>query len=164
LTDRQGLSLARSEPVSGNHNDLYGIEVQFEEVIATLEEADISVEGLFINADAGFDSKELRKKCEAKGMIVNIRPNKRNGDSDNDYYYDEELYKQRYAIERTNAWMDGFRSILNRFDIIVSSWKGFNYCHWYYKIYTSEKVKITSIIVFIVTIDFNRKMSPEIVG
>lgn len=116
-----------SEPVSGNHNDLYDIEVQFEEVIATLEQAEIAVDGLFINADAGFDSKELRKKCEAKGIIANIAKNKRNGDSDSDHYFDEKLYRQRYAIERTNAWMDGFRSVLNRFDITVSSWKGFNF-------------------------------------
>lgn len=116
-----------SEPVSGNHNDLYNIEVQFEEVIATLEQAEISVDGLFINADAGFDSRELRDQCEVKGIIANIAVNKRNGDSDNNHYFDEELYKKRYTIERTNAWMDGFRSILNRFDFTASSWKGFNF-------------------------------------
>jgi transposase len=50
LTDRQGLPLAMSAPVSGNHNDLFDIEVQFEEVIGTLEKAEINVDGLFINA------------------------------------------------------------------------------------------------------------------
>tara|TARA_Y100001968_G_C19443028_1_gene763630 strand:- start:2674 stop:3132 length:459 start_codon:yes stop_codon:yes gene_type:complete len=118
LTDRQGLPWAMSEPVSGNHHGLYNIEVQFEEVMATLEQADIAVDGLFINADAGFDSKELREKCEAQGVIANIAKNKRNGYSNSDYYFDEKLYKQRYAIERTNVWMDGFRSVLNRFDDI----------------------------------------------
>ncbi len=39
LTDRQGLPLAMSEPTSGDHSDLHGIEVQFEVVKATLEEA-----------------------------------------------------------------------------------------------------------------------------
>ncbi len=29
LTDRQGFPLAMSEPMSGNHNGLYEIEVQF---------------------------------------------------------------------------------------------------------------------------------------
>ncbi len=41
-----------SEPVAGNHNDLYDIEVQFEVVMATLEQADIPVEGLLLDADA----------------------------------------------------------------------------------------------------------------
>jgi hypothetical protein len=37
------------------------------------------------------------------------------------------LYKERYSIERTNAWMDSFRSILNRFDVTLTSWESFNY-------------------------------------
>jgi len=37
------------------------------------------------------------------------------------------LYNQRYAIERTSACMDSFRSLLNRFDITVSNWKSLNY-------------------------------------
>ena len=66
LSDRQGLPLAMSEPVAGNHNDLYDIEVQFEVVTTTLEQADISVDGLFMNADAGFDSKNFREACSKK--------------------------------------------------------------------------------------------------
>lgn len=127
LTDRQGLPLAMSEPLAGNHNDLYDIEVQFEVVTATLEDANISVDGLFLNADAGFDSKELRKICSDKNIQANICFNKRNGDIDRDEYFDEQLYGKRYTIERTNAWIDGFRSLLNRFDTTVDSWKGFNY-------------------------------------
>lgn len=61
LTDGQGLPLAMSEPVAGNHNDLYNIEVQFEVVTDTLGQADIPLEGLFLNADAGFDSKDFRQ-------------------------------------------------------------------------------------------------------
>jgi len=127
LTDRQGLPLAMSEPVSGNHNDLYDIEVQFEVVTATLEKADIAVEGLFMNADAGFDSADLRKCCESKEINANICFNKRNGNNDRDEYFDQKLYGQRYAIERSNAWMDSFRSLLNRFDTTITSWKGFNF-------------------------------------
>lgn len=92
-----------------------------------MEQADISVDGLFINADAGFDTQELRNLCESKGIIANICFNKRNSKKDRDEYFDQELYDERYAIERTNAWMDSFRSLLNRFDTTVSSWKGFNF-------------------------------------
>ncbi|SIT16659.1 Transposase DDE domain-containing protein [Zobellia uliginosa] len=44
-----------------------------------------------------------------------------------DEYFDQDLYAQRYAVERTNAWVDSFRSPLNRFDTTVESWTGFNY-------------------------------------
>lgn len=128
LTDRQGLPLAMSEPQSGNHNDLHNIEVQFEVVTNTLEEADIQVEGLFLNADAGFDSKSFRDSCAKKEINPNVCFNKRNGNTENrDEYFDQELYEQRYVVERTNAWMDSFRSLLNRFDTTIESWKGFNY-------------------------------------
>jgi transposase len=53
LTDKQGLVLAMSTPVSGNHNDLFNIEQTFEELTTMLEDATISVDGLFLNADAG---------------------------------------------------------------------------------------------------------------
>ncbi len=93
----------------------------------TLEQANISVEGLFLNADAGFDGKDFRKSCSNKDINANICFNKRNGNTDRDEYFDQELYKQRYAVERSNAWMDSFRSLLNRFDTTVASWVGFNY-------------------------------------
>ena len=42
-------------------------------------------------------------------------------------FLDELLYKERYSIERTNAWMDSYRSVLNRFDTTLASWEGWNY-------------------------------------
>ena len=103
LTDRQGLPLAMSEPVSGNYNDLFDIDVQFEEVVGTLEETQISIDGFFINGDTVLDSQKLRDKCEAKGVIANICLNKRNRSTDADHYFDEKLYKEHYATERVKA-------------------------------------------------------------
>ncbi len=65
LTDRQGLSVAMSAPVSGNHNDLFDIEAQFQEVVSTLEETEISVDGLFINA---------MQVLTLKSLGINVRP------------------------------------------------------------------------------------------
>jgi transposase len=127
LTDRQGLPLAMSVPEAGNHHDLFEIKTHFGEILASLESANISVDGLFINADSGFDSKELRSICEQNSIKPNFAQNKRNANEDDDLYFDELLYKERYAIERTNAWLDGFRSLLNRFDTTIASWESMNY-------------------------------------
>jgi transposase len=128
LSDRQGLPLAMSEPVSGNHNDLHDIEVQFEVVTGTLEQANIPIAGLFLNADAGFDAANFRRSCSEKEINANICFNQRNGKTnDRDEYFDQDLYNERYAVERTNAWMDSFGTLLNRFDTTTESWKGFNY-------------------------------------
>jgi len=58
---------------------------------------------------------------------ANICFNKRYRNIDRDEYFDQELYKQRYAVECSNVWMDSFRSLLKRFDTTVASWLGFNY-------------------------------------
>ena len=127
LTDRQGIVLAMSEPVAGNHNDLYEIENAMNTILQQVENAQIRVDGLFINADGGFDSIKLKSICEAKEIHLNVAQNKRNTKLEKEHLMDQELYKERYMIERTNAWLDSFRSILNRFDTTTTSWKGFNF-------------------------------------
>lgn len=128
LTDKQGIpiAIAMSEPIAGNHNDLHQIEKYFNKMLDTLIKAKIRIDGLFLNADAGFDSKELRDLCNKLEIFPNIAINQRNGADSQDLFIDELLYKERYCIERTNAWMDSFRSILNRFDVTSSSWMNFN--------------------------------------
>ena len=128
LSDRNGLPLAMSEPQAGNHTDLFEIGDRVEEIMQQLKDADISTDGLFSNLDAGFDGKELRKALDGHEVISNVCPNRRNGcDSSEEYLFDEEMYKERWTVERTNAWMDGFKAVLARFDTTVSSWKGWNY-------------------------------------
>ncbi|MGI9583361.1 hypothetical protein ACR1PO_19350 [Chryseobacterium sp. RRHN12] len=111
----------------------------FDKITQTLKKADIAIEGLFINADAGFDAQGFRKHYESKNIIANIAFNKRNGSDTDNFYFDEILYHQGYAIERTNAGLDSFRSLLNRFDT-VSSWKSFNYSA--FMVITSKKFKM----------------------
>ena len=64
LADRQGLPLSMSEPVAGNHNDLYEIKTSINELSKVLEDAHIATEGLFINADAGFDAESFQQACQ----------------------------------------------------------------------------------------------------
>lgn len=127
LTDNQGIPIAISSPKSGNHHDLYQIDCRLDELFQALEKADIATNGLFVNADAGFDSKDFRNKCYEYGIIPNIAINPRNGNNDEIIVFDQMLYEQRYTIERTNAWMDSYRTLLNRFETTISSWKAFNY-------------------------------------
>lgn len=51
-----------SGPVAGNHNDLYEIETSINELFEVLENAHIAIEGLFINADAGYCGAALMRK------------------------------------------------------------------------------------------------------
>ena len=126
LTDRQGIPLAMSSPKSGDHHDVHDIENVIEAMFKDLEQSNIRVDGLFLNADAGFDCDTLRSTLQRKEIIANICINRRREENDS-ILVDDELYGERYSIERTNAWMDCFRTVLNRFDTTVSSWESWNY-------------------------------------
>lgn len=131
LTDRQGVLLAMSTPQAGEHHDLFEIQTLFGEICTLLKEADICLKGLFLNADAGFDADTFRSACEAQEIILNVRPNPRSGSSaayePGQHVFDELLYQDRVAIERANAWLDGFKALLVRFEFTVRNWKALHF-------------------------------------
>jgi transposase len=73
LCDNNGLPLVIGKPQCGNHNDLYNINKIFDEMITFLEDATISMEGVFMNADAGFDSKSFKNNCDSKAIALNVK-------------------------------------------------------------------------------------------
>lgn len=126
LTDRQGLPIVMSSPQSGEHHDVHDIEEVMKAMFDDLKKANVRVDGLFLNADAGFDCDILRSVLERNEIIPNICINRQRKDPD-DIIVDDMLYAERYSIERTNAWMDSYRSVLNRFDKTIASWESWNY-------------------------------------
>lgn len=130
FADKQGLPIAMAEPQSGNHNDVHEIRSLFEQMCKLLEDAGISLKGVFMNADAGFDAEVLRAVCADKEIEANIAGNPRNSKEAlrEDYqYFDEQLYKERFVIERANAWLDGFKGLLVRYEKKIKSWMA---QHW----------------------------------
>lgn len=126
MTDSKGQPVAMAEPQAGNHNDVYQISSLFEQMCSLLQSAGISLRGVFMNADAGFDTEELRELCAEQKIEANIANNPRNKKKEavaDDYvYFDEKLYRNRYVIERTNAWLDGFKGLLIRYEKKTKSW------------------------------------------
>ncbi len=134
VSDNQGVMLAISTSQEGQHHDLYEIQTLFEEICTLLKQAGINLKGLFLNADPGFDSNEFRKACQQEQMMANIKPNPRNqAHQENQPYqsgthiFDEELYKDRSVIEHANAWMDGFKALLIRFEFCVKNWMSLHF-------------------------------------
>lgn len=78
-------------------------------------------------ADKGYDSVSFRRELRRRGIKANIperrythrrkigRPPK----------YDAELGKQRFVVERTNAWLKSFRRLHFRFDRTLPMFKAF---------------------------------------
>ncbi len=73
-----------------------------------ITKADIPLEGVFLNADSAFDAEDLKKAGREKEMEANraINPTNNKGSSTEYRYFDEELYKRRFVVERMNAWLD----------------------------------------------------------
>ena len=125
LTDSQGIPLACSEPTSGNHSDAFELEKTVGKMLNNIQSSNINTDGLFLNADAGFDTDGFRNFCYKNDIIDNIDKNKRNG-NENDHLFDDLLYKCRFVVERTNAWLDAFKAILVRFETNKIHWKALN--------------------------------------
>jgi transposase len=124
LADNKGTMLACGPVESGAHHDLYKIDVIFKEMLSFLKEAGIETKGLFLNADAGFDSAGFRSLCSEMEIEANIDANPRNGQTSDEYrYFDEELFKRRKVIEHANAWLDSFKALLIRFETKALHWR-----------------------------------------
>ncbi|MEM9897692.1 MAG: transposase [Bacteroidota bacterium] len=93
-------------------------------MVATLQRAGIATEGLFLNGDAGFDAEKMREICERHGITANIAQytKRRMNPNVKGYLFDSELYKERFAVERTNAWLDGFKALLVRYETNAKHW------------------------------------------
>ncbi|MDR6564094.1 MULTISPECIES: hypothetical protein [unclassified Arcicella] len=125
MSDNQGIILEMSTPQEGNHHDVFEIQFLFDEICTILKEATISLDGLFLNADSGFDSDSFRETCKKENIIPNIKQNSRNSvgrQSANQKselapigtaIFDELLYQDRTVIEHANAWIDSFKALLN---------------------------------------------------
>lgn len=124
LCDNNGIPLSCSKVIPGNRHDVYDIENQLDKMLKEIKKSNIRTDGLFLNADAGFDAENLRKYCMVNDIFANIDFNKRNGNIwDREEILDAELYKRRFVIERMNAWIDGFKALLIRYETKEDHWR-----------------------------------------
>lgn len=107
-------------------HDLFQIQTLFDAICNILKTASINLKDLFLKADSGFDSKEFREACQKEEIIANLKANPRNSANQEQepyqwgtHIFDDELYKDRSVIEHANAWIDGFKALLVRFEFSV---------------------------------------------
>ena len=125
LCDKQGVPLSWSQPISAEHNDAFELTEKVEKMFNKMEANNLPIEGIVLNADAGFDIKTFRDLCIEKDILHNIDFNKRNRkqeDKKDDYVFDNELYKNRFCVEQLNAWVDGFKSLIIRYETSTTNW------------------------------------------
>jgi transposase len=120
ITDHNGYIVATTDIVAGNHNDAFNLKAQLQAAFKAIKAHGLSIAGAYFNADSAFDTLDARKVCFNHQLIPNIAENKRNrvyAKRGRKRFFNPAIYADRFASERTFAWIDKFRALLVRFDI-----------------------------------------------
>lgn len=88
--------------------------------------------GSFLTLDSGFYSDYNRWLIRSHGMIPVIKPNRGPTKDEKKIEvmyanFNEPIYKQRFAIERTFAWQDTYRKLAVSYERLESTRLGFKY-------------------------------------
>ena len=81
-----------------------------------------------INADAAFDTENIRAYLRKRGIKANIPVNKRNRKQPKrgrPFRLDKASYANRAAVERFNSWIESFKRILVRFERLKETFLAF---------------------------------------
>jgi hypothetical protein len=119
ITDANGYILACTDIIAGNHNDAFNLKPQLQAAFKAMQRLGLRIAGAYFNADAAFDTREARRVCFTHRVIPNIAENIRNRHKPKrgrKRLFNADIYKDRFASERTFAWIDKFRALLVRFD------------------------------------------------
>lgn len=119
ITDANGLIIASTRLVSGNHHDAYELVPNLKREFQSMKRLGLSISGAYFNADSAFDTKDARKTCFNYGVIPNIALNPRNQKKvkrGRKRLFNAEIYKRRFVSERSFAWIDKFRALVTRYD------------------------------------------------
>ena len=114
---------------NGAHLDTHLLNALFGKICASLEAANIPVVGLFLNVDKAFNTKAFYQECARRDIEANIPRNHRATDwqTYDDTFFDFERYHRRVVVEHANAWLDGFKTLLVRYETSVGNWLAW---HW----------------------------------
>jgi len=112
LTEKNGLPLTNMT-TKGNRNDIASAE-------ATVNKLRVGAKRRVkeLNADKGYDSKAFRKHLRERGIGTNIpeRQFKHRRKLGRKPHMDKAQFKFRAFVERTNAWLKGFRKLRYRYE------------------------------------------------
>ena len=121
------------KPVSVNDSIL--LDQSFTNFLEIIDDLNLDVpENAGITGDPGFDSEANKNQITAARFIPFIKPNLRglrNKEKINcildEFEEKKPVYKERYKIERCNAWQDKYRKVVIRYEKLQATTMGFHY-------------------------------------
>ena len=119
---------------SVNHHDTTLFNDSFFGLMEIADVLELDIEGAYLTLDSGFDSEANRVTIRGQGLIPVIHPIRRNTYTQEriDQIFTEfepyrDIYKQRFAIERSFAWEDVYRKLVIRYERLQCTHLGFKY-------------------------------------
>lgn len=121
------------KPISVNDSIL--LDESFTNLLEVIDDLNLDVpDQAGITGDPGFDSEANKNQIIAAGLNPIIKPNLR-GLKDkekinrilDEFEEKKPIYKERYKIERCNAWEDKYRKVVIRYEKLQATTIGFHH-------------------------------------
>ena len=92
----------------------------------------LDLSGSALTLDSAFDSKANHQLIREQGLIPVIYPNRRNAKEPiviarKFRWFNKEIYKDRYKVERTFGWQDTYRKLALSYDKLEETRLGFRH-------------------------------------
>lgn len=92
----------------------------------------LDLTGSYFTLDSGFDSDYNKWLICLQGMIPVIKPNRRGTKDEKKLEtmymdFNEQIYKQRFVIERIFAWQDTYRKLAHSYERLEATRNGLKY-------------------------------------
>jgi transposase len=115
-----------------NQQDMVIFPESLTKLSAFADQIGISLKGAAFTLDSGFDSKTNKNLIKSQKMKPVICPNRRNTKKPIAIarlyrWFDKELYRERYKVERTFGWQDTYRRLAISYDRLVETRLGFRH-------------------------------------
>ena len=117
-----------------NKHDSVLFPDSFKKLTETAERIGVSLAGIPLTLDPGFDGALNHELIREIGMVPVIKPNFRNTRDKNIirkrtrlFKKHEVTYRLRHAVERSFAWEDKYRKLVIRYERLETTFKGFRY-------------------------------------
>ena len=115
-----------------NAHDTTILPEAFSDIIAFSKRIGMDLSGSALTLDSGFDSKVNHQLIREQGLIPVIYPNRRNAKEPiviarKFRWFNKEIYKDRYKVERTFGWQDTYRKLALSYDKLKETRLGFRH-------------------------------------
>ena len=115
-----------------NAHDTTILPEAFSDTIAFSKQIGMDLSGAALTLDSAFDSKANHQLIREQGLIPVIYPNRRNAKDPiviarKFRWFNKDIYKERYKVERTFGWQDTYRKLTLSYDKLKETRLGFRH-------------------------------------